>query len=111
MQPLCALVDIDPSGGREVSLRQDGGVRYIALFRVGGGVRAYENVCPHQGRNLSFGPSEFLFTGEGQLVCPHHGACFEIATGVCTEGPCKGASLTPVDIVLEGSQVFLASDS
>lgn len=108
MQPLCALQEIKPESGREVSLREGGSVRYIALFRDGDGVRAYLNVCPHQGRNLNFGPDEFLFASDGKLICPHHGACFEVATGLCTDGPCKGASLTPVDIILEDGQVYLA---
>jgi nitrite reductase/ring-hydroxylating ferredoxin subunit len=108
LQVLCSVNDISAPGGLEITLRESGETRYLAVFRLGGEVRAYLNTCPHQGRNLNFGPAEFLFTAEGQLVCPHHGACFNVSTGICTDGPCKGDSLTPVDIVVESGQVLLA---
>lgn len=74
------------------------GDRSLVILRVSGGVRAWLNVCPHQGRRLDFAPDQFLFTADGRLVCPHHGACFEPDTGLCTDGPCRGASLSPVDV-------------
>ncbi len=107
MQPLCRLEDIPPGGGREFVLESPAGPRYLALLDSGDGVRAYLNACPHQGRNLSFAPDEFLFDPDGRLICPHHGACFDVSTGECLDGPCKGASLTPVDVHLRDGMVYL----
>lgn len=104
---LCALSEIQPDAGRETRVDGPGGHRDIALFLYDGEVLAYLNACPHQGRNLTFAPDEFLIGGNGRLVCPHHGACFNLATGECVDGPCKGASLTKVDVIVSEGSVYL----
>ena len=107
LRTLCQLQDIDPESGKEIIIETPGAKRYIALFRLGDGVRAYLNSCPHQGRSLSWAPDRFLFGEHGHLVCPHHGACFDINTGACISGPCEGAWLTAVDTVLRDGKVQL----
>ena len=107
LRTLCQLQDIDPESGKEVLLKTAGANQAIALFRVGDGVRAYLNTCPHQGRSLNWAPDSFLFGEDGHLVCPHHGACFDISTGACISGPCEGAWLSAVDIVLKDGAVQL----
>ena len=107
LRTLCRLQDIDPESGKEVLLKTPGTTRYIALFRVGDGVRAYLNTCPHKGRSLNWAPDRFLLGEDGRLVCPHHGACFDISTGACISGPCEGDWLTPVDTVLMDGKVQL----
>lgn len=106
MKKLCMVDEIVPGAGRE--FRFGGG--FLAVFRGADGVSAWLNSCPHQGRSLNFAPDEFLFTGEGRLICPHHGAVFELANGTCLEGPCKGASLSPVRVLLENGAIWLAED-
>lgn len=108
MQRLCALGDIPDGGGREVVADRRGAPLYLALFRVDGAVYAYLNTCPHQGRSLNLAADEFALLGDGRVMCPHHGACFEIRTGLCTEGPCRGASLTPVAVRVVDDMVLLA---
>lgn len=104
MSALCSVDELAEFAG--LALTVDG--VELAVIRTPDGVQAWRNVCPHQGRSLHFGPDQFLFTPAGLLVCPHHGACFDPRTGTCTEGPCKGASLTPVALRLENGQVWLA---
>jgi nitrite reductase/ring-hydroxylating ferredoxin subunit len=104
---LCLAGDIDPETGKEVFVDGPDGRMCIALFQTGKSLRAYLNVCPHQGRSLSLAPDEFLFTGHGDLVCPHHGACFRPVTGECVSGPCEGSFLTPVAIEVKGGCVYL----
>jgi nitrite reductase/ring-hydroxylating ferredoxin subunit len=104
MNPLCTVDELAEFGGRALTVD---GVE-LAVLRTPSGVQAWRNVCPHQGRSLHFGPDQFLFTPAGLLVCPHHGACFDLKTGSCTEGPCKGASLTPVALRIENGQVWLS---
>jgi nitrite reductase/ring-hydroxylating ferredoxin subunit len=108
---LCQLEDIDPESGKEVRLQSSGISRYIAIFRAGDMVHAYVNTCPHQGRSLSWAADRFLFEADGSLVCPHHGARFEITTGVCLSGPCEGAGLTPVEVLIEDGLVMLVKDA
>ena len=106
MQKLCAWSEVKAESGKEVLLNSPENNRYIAVFRVGEEVRAYLNTCPHQGRSLSWAPDEFLIGKDGRLVCPHHGASFDIASGACLDGPCIGASLTPVQAFIEDGIVW-----
>ena len=106
---LCRIADIDPGTGKEVVVDGPGGPACIALFHAAGAIRAYLNVCPHQGRSLSIAPGEFLIEESGELVCPHHGACFDLATGRCITGPCKGGHLTQVGIEVRDEAVVLLS--
>ncbi len=52
------------------------GQRSIALTRLDGEVRAFENKCPHLGLALAKGRIE-----DGAIVCPWHGSRFDICTG------------------------------
>ena len=106
-ETLCRAADIDPLSGKEAFVEGPDGPVCIALFRHADTVHAYLNVCPHQGRSLSFAPDEFLIEDSGELVCPHHGACFDLATGLCVTGPCKGGCLTPVGIEIRDGLVVL----
>ena len=107
MRALCRVEDISSETGKEVTIDGPDGRRYVALFRRKGRVFAYLNTCPHQGRSLNWAPDEFLFGEDQNLVCAHHGACFDIESGECVDGPCKGASLTPVSVVVRDGEVFL----
>jgi nitrite reductase/ring-hydroxylating ferredoxin subunit len=100
LHSLCRLDEIDPETGKEALVQTGSGNRYIALFKVDNQVHAYLNTCPHQGRSLNWAPDQFLLGDDGKLVCPHHGACFDISTGECTSGPCEGASLTRLECVI-----------
>ena len=106
LQHLCRLDDIAPDSGKEATVNVAGERIDIAVFRRGDQARAYLNVCPHQGRTLSWAPESFLLGDDGNLVCPHHGACFDILTGECVSGPCKGANLSPVDVEVSNGKVF-----
>jgi nitrite reductase/ring-hydroxylating ferredoxin subunit len=56
----------------------------IAVFNVDGSYYALEDYCSHAGGPLSEGHLE------GQMIiCPWHGSCFDVATGIVTCGPAK----------------------
>jgi nitrite reductase/ring-hydroxylating ferredoxin subunit len=77
----------------------------IIVLRSGEQAWAYVNVCPHQGRPLCL-PSGKTLVSEGRfLVCPFHGASFEIETGACAGGPAGKAGLKPVAVTVENGQV------
>lgn len=107
MRELCSAEEVAPESGKEVLIEEQGQRRYIVLFRRDEKVRAYLNSCPHQGRSLNWAPDQFLLDPDGRLICPHHGACFELSTGECVSGPCVGASLTPVDTKVIDGTIFL----
>lgn len=50
--------------------------RSILLCRTGGTLHAMDAMCPHQRLSL-----EGARIRKGALLCPHHGARFDIATG------------------------------
>jgi nitrite reductase/ring-hydroxylating ferredoxin subunit len=54
----------------------------IAVFKRSGELCAIENVCPHEGGQLSKGRME----GD-EVVCPIHGYRFHIKTGACSTAP------------------------
>ncbi|MEO6226294.1 MAG: Rieske 2Fe-2S domain-containing protein [Thermomonas sp.] len=72
-----------------------------------GGVRAWLNVCPHAGRRLDWAPGEFLRSKDGLLVCAVHGASFELASGECVAGPCRGEHLREVAVHCVDGEVRL----
>ena len=53
----------------------------VAIFDVGGQLRAYENVCPHQGGPIGEG----IVDGE-TITCPWHAWCFNLRDGTMTIG-------------------------
>lgn len=103
MQKICDLSDLPEHGGRACTI---GGVD-VAVITTPAGVRAFRNVCPHQGRSMHFGPGEFLFSSTGLLVCPHHGASFDPLDGNCVAGPCRGDALSPLKVETRDGVLWL----
>jgi nitrite reductase/ring-hydroxylating ferredoxin subunit len=64
------------------------------------GVHAYRNVCPHWANtSMAWRKDAFLNRDGIRIICAAHGAQFDIATGVCTLGPCIGESLTRLRLI------------
>jgi len=73
----------------------------IALFNVDGQYYAIEDVCTHDGAPLAHGK----FTGE-EIICPRHGARFNVRTG---QALCLPA-VEPVEtykVKVEGSDILV----
>ena len=86
----------------------DGCAESLILVRDGDRVDAFLNVCPHAGRRLDWAPGKFLLSREGHLVCAAHGASFDLPSGTCVGGPCRGDSLRRVDVEVREGEVRLA---
>ena len=76
-----------------------------------GMVRAYVNRCPHMGTELDWQPGEFFEESGLYLVCSTHGALFDPLTGKCVAGPCRGASLEPLQVRENEGRVVLESEA
>jgi 3-phenylpropionate/trans-cinnamate dioxygenase ferredoxin component len=74
-----AAVSEFPPGSRRV-VDVDG--VQVAVFNLGGGFHAIEDVCTHDGGELASGELE----GE-EIICPRHGARFSVKTGAVTAPP------------------------
>lgn len=79
----------------------------LFLVRKGKEIRCFVNICPHAGRLLSLPDGRvFLHKGEN-IICPVHGATFDVLSGECTGGP-AGSTLRPVPIIVEGDEIRAA---
>ncbi|NII09835.1 Rieske 2Fe-2S domain-containing protein [Oleiagrimonas sp. C23AA] len=106
-QSLCRLDELQDGVALGVETRIDGEDASLIVLREGEAVAAYHNVCPHAGRRLDWAPGKFLLK-DGVLVCAAHGAAFAAASGLCTDGPCKGEHLVTVAVKVDGEDVVLA---
>jgi nitrite reductase/ring-hydroxylating ferredoxin subunit len=105
---LCRLDDIAEPGSMGFSLGSGAERREILVVRDGGGgLRAYQNSCPHTGGMLDWVPDHFLDIERKYILCATHGALFRIGDGLCIHGPCIGKSLVSVVIKLEGESIIL----
>lgn len=77
--------DFPPGGSRVVDIDD----AMIAVFNLGGEYFAIEDVCTHDGGELASGTVE----GE-EIICPRHGARFNIKTGEVTAPPAYEAVAT-----------------
>ena len=87
-----------PAGRAEVFDVED---RKIAVFRLEDGFFAIEDICTHDGGPLAEGEIE-----EDQVICPRHGARFNIKTGAALTLP----AVTPVEsypVRVEGNELFV----
>jgi len=99
---LKALGDVPNPGG----IPADFEATPILILRAGDQVKAYVNVCPHAGRPLSLPSGKTLVSEERFVICPFHGASFEIESGACVGGPAGKSSLKPVAVTVEAGQVI-----
>jgi 3-phenylpropionate/trans-cinnamate dioxygenase ferredoxin component len=73
----------------------------ILLCNVDGAIYAIEDVCTHDGGPLDQGELE----GE-QVVCPRHGATFDVRTGDALTLPAVMPLLT-FEVSVEGDDVYV----
>ena len=106
-QFICLANEISEKG-REFRVVGEDGPFYLMIFRCENQLSAYHNVCPHQNRSLNWAPDKFLLSDDGLLVCAHHGATFNLDSGVCVQGPCVGSRLIKADISVRDDKVWLA---
>jgi nitrite reductase (NADH) small subunit len=90
----------------------------IAVFRLGGGFRAYRNRCPHQQGPVCRGPVSGTLVAtadtdwrlawvlEGRvLICPWHGMEFDLDSGRRLRGRSERLRAYPVE--LDNGQVYV----
>lgn len=106
---ICSMNDIPSQKARGFHLMRvdESGAKRpwpVVVVRWGKQVFGYVNICPHDGVNLDWERNTFLDPNYGiRLMCGKHGALFDLGTGMCVDGPCKGRSLQPVTLsVLDG---------
>ncbi len=102
-----ALGQLEDPGCREFTVGDGDWPFRGFLVREGNDVYAYENFCAHVGHPLNWSPDRFLSKDGRAIVCASHGALYEISTGRCFAGPCKGKSLRRVDCDVRNGEVYV----
>jgi len=102
-----ALEDIADPGCREFSIGKGDWPFKGFVVRQGNELYAYQNYCVHVGHPLNWAPDSFLTKDRQQIICSSHGAVYEIDTGVCVGGPCRGKSLRRVHCEVRDGVVFV----
>jgi nitrite reductase/ring-hydroxylating ferredoxin subunit len=105
---VCGINEIPNRRGKAFQLLErtaNGSPTTFSIFvvRWGNRVFGYANRCPHTGANLDWERNQFLDPSGLRLMCGKHGALFDIGTGHCVDGPCKGQGLESVAVeVIDG---------
>jgi len=73
-----------------------------------GEVLGYQNRCPHAGTPLNLYGPNFYNNDKTRLLCATHGAQFDVSSGQCVKGPCKGDWLIPLAITITDDEVLAA---
>ncbi len=94
---VCALSDMKEGEVRTVEIND----RPIVLVRYEGVIYALDDLCTHDGGSLGDGGAI-----GGEIVCPRHGARFDIKTGAATRMPAVYGIQT-YDVKIEGNDVFV----
>ena len=107
---LICTSDALEDGGDAVRFTVDarGEARPAFAVRFAGRVRAYVNVCPHQGTELDWMPGRVFDDDRRYLICATHGALFDPANGRCVAGPCRGASLRVIEADERDGAVYVS---
>lgn len=94
---VCSVSEI-PDPGKEVFEVED---HFVVVFHLDGEFHAIEDACTHDGGPLGDGAIDGF-----QIICPRHGARFDIRTGQAMTMPAVRA--TPAhDVKVEGDDVWV----
>lgn len=92
------VVDLPP-GSRQV-VDVDGA--QVVVFHLAEGFFAIEDVCTHDGGELASGELVCGDSADCEIVCPRHGARFNVKTGAVTAPPAYEPVVTLPTRVVEG---------
>jgi len=92
---LTSIEDVPPGGGKAFTVAG----QQIALFNVGGRFFAIDDLCTHDGASLAEGA-----LGGTTVVCPWHGAEFDVTTGEVLSPPAT-ESVRSYPVFVNGNSV------
>lgn len=72
-------------------------------------IRGWLNYCQHL-THVRLDKGDGAPRRGDELVCTNHGAMFDVASGLCTFGPCEGAYLEGVVVDVADGAVYLTDD-
>lgn len=111
MNELVTLGRIDdiPDGGARGFDPGRTGRDTLFVVRRGAALHGWQDRCPHEVVTpLPYRRHAYLDAAGTCIVCCAHGARFDIASGECLAGPCKGQALTPVTLSVDAQGLLHA---
>jgi 3-phenylpropionate/trans-cinnamate dioxygenase ferredoxin subunit len=93
----CKVSDVPDPGKTVVEV----GDRLVGLFHVAGSFYAIDDLCTHDGGPLAEGDLK-----GHTIICPRHGARFDIRTGVALSMPATRATAAH-EVKIEGGEVWI----
>ncbi|MDX1928768.1 MAG: non-heme iron oxygenase ferredoxin subunit [Pirellulaceae bacterium] len=95
--PACKTTDVPPGGKLSLEVAD----RFIVIVHLDGAYFCIDDVCTHDGGTL----------GDGEidghcLVCPRHGAKFDVRNGDAITMPATEATASH-EVRIEGDQIFV----
>ncbi len=104
---ICLITDLPDGSTNAFEIAEGKNIQKFFIVRKGKSIFAYLNSCPHTGSPLDWVPNQFLNKEKEYIMCATHGALFEIDTGKCVEGPCKGDKLNSLKASIIENKVFI----
>jgi 3-phenylpropionate/trans-cinnamate dioxygenase ferredoxin subunit len=86
--------------GEKMLIELDG--QFIALINVDGNYYAIDDVCTHDGGPLAEGELD-----GHEIICPRHGARFDVRTGEALSMPAF-EPVTTYEVKVEGKDILIA---
>ena len=105
---VCRFDELGDPGCREFRIGEGDWPFKGFVVRQGDNVYAYQNFCMHVGHPLNWQPDRFLTEDEQHIICASHGATYDIETGLCIAGPCRGKTLRAVTVEVRNGEVIVA---
>ena len=94
---VCPIDELADRECREFSIGEGDWPFKGFVVRVGDEVFAYQNFCVHVGHPLNWSPNSFLTPKKDKIICASHGALYDLESGECAGGPCRGRKLRDVE--------------
>jgi nitrite reductase/ring-hydroxylating ferredoxin subunit len=108
---ICASAALaDGGSGVRFEIARAGTALPAFVVRFRGALHAYVNECRHQATELDWNPGEFFDAERLYLICATHGALYEPDSGLCIDGPCRGARLTSVAVRERDGAVYCSGE-
>lgn len=106
---LCRSDEIEIGRVKEFEFGESIKTRFrMFVYRSENDVLAYLNSCPHFQVPLNIHSGKLFSSDRTQFQCCQHYAKFDKTTGICTDGPCEGRSLTKIPIIETNEEIFIS---
>lgn len=105
------IVEVDQLEGEHLFTveNRDGDRQEAFLIEHEKGIECWLNYCKHI-TTVKLHDGDKLPTRDEEIVCNNHGAMFDMKSGDCSHGPCRGSRLTRLEIQLDEGDVNLTDD-